>query len=93
MPPLCDFLTDPRRGIIDSKASRRASPGLIATCRDIEGPSMPPVRIYTMGIHQWRDEQEWPLGRTKYIPVLSWQQRRRQLRPGRWQTYAGTCER
>lgn len=27
---------------------------------------MAPVRIYVMGINQWRDEQEWPLQRTQY---------------------------
>ncbi len=28
----------------------------------------PPVRIFVMGKNQWRDEQEWPLARTKYTP-------------------------
>ena len=27
-----------------------------------------PVRIYVMGINQWRDEQEWPLARATYTP-------------------------
>lgn len=27
-----------------------------------------PVRIYVMGEHVWRDEQEWPLARTRYTP-------------------------
>jgi hypothetical protein len=27
---------------------------------------MPPVKIYVMGKNQWRDENEWPLARTKY---------------------------
>ena len=26
----------------------------------------PPVRLYVMGINQWRDENEWPLARTEY---------------------------
>jgi uncharacterized protein len=26
-----------------------------------------PVRIFVKGINQWRDEQEWPLKRTKYV--------------------------
>jgi putative CocE/NonD family hydrolase len=26
----------------------------------------PPVRIFVMGRNEWRDEQEWPLERTKY---------------------------
>ena len=27
---------------------------------------MPPVRLFVMGINQWRDENEWPLQRTRY---------------------------
>ncbi|MEW1828100.1 CocE/NonD family hydrolase [Streptomyces sp. NPDC088196] len=27
-----------------------------------------PVRIFTMGIDQWRDEQDWPLPGTDYVP-------------------------
>lgn len=27
-----------------------------------------PVRIFVMGENRWRDEQDWPLGRTKYVP-------------------------
>ena len=26
----------------------------------------PPVRIFVMGVNQWRNEQEWPLARTRY---------------------------
>ena len=26
----------------------------------------PPVRIFVMGINEWRDENEWPLSRTQY---------------------------
>lgn len=26
-----------------------------------------PVKIFVMGINQWRDENEWPLKRTKYV--------------------------
>ncbi len=26
----------------------------------------PPVRLFVMGLNQWRDEQEWPLARTHY---------------------------
>lgn len=33
--------------------------------RDIPGP---PVRIYTMNAGTWRDEQEWPLTRTRWTP-------------------------
>ena len=27
-----------------------------------------PVKIFVMGINEWRDEQEWPLARTEYVP-------------------------
>src|SRR5215472_15130277 len=28
----------------------------------------PPVRIFVMGDNRWRDENEWPLARTRYTP-------------------------
>jgi putative CocE/NonD family hydrolase len=28
----------------------------------------PPVRIFVMGENRWRDEDEWPLARTRYTP-------------------------
>ena len=28
----------------------------------------PKVKIFVMGINQWREEQEWPLARTKFTP-------------------------
>jgi len=28
-----------------------------------------PVQIFVMGRNEWRDEQEWPLARTRYIPL------------------------
>jgi uncharacterized protein len=28
----------------------------------------PPVRLFVMGRNRWRDEQEWPLARTRYTP-------------------------
>jgi putative CocE/NonD family hydrolase len=28
----------------------------------------PPVRLFVMGENRWRDEEEWPLARTQYIP-------------------------
>jgi putative CocE/NonD family hydrolase len=31
-------------------------------------PDWAPVRIFVMGANKWRDEQEWPLARTKYTP-------------------------
>lgn len=27
-----------------------------------------PVKIFVMGINEWRDELEWPLSRTQYVP-------------------------
>ena len=38
----------------------------------------PPVRIFVMGANEWRDEQEWPLARTRYTEVLPAQRRPRQ---------------
>src|SRR5262249_39165432 len=39
--------------------------------REIDNGIMdePPVRIYVMG-EGWRDEQEWPLARTRYVPFF-----------------------
>jgi putative CocE/NonD family hydrolase len=33
-------------------------------------PALPyaPVRIFVMGVNRWRDEQEWPLARARYVP-------------------------
>jgi putative CocE/NonD family hydrolase len=28
----------------------------------------PPVRLFVMGANRWRDEQEWPPARTRYVP-------------------------
>lgn len=28
----------------------------------------PPVRIFVMGENRWRDEDDWPLARTRYVP-------------------------
>lgn len=33
---------------------------------DVE--AWPPFRMFVMGRNQWRDEQEWPLRRTRYVP-------------------------
>jgi putative CocE/NonD family hydrolase len=27
-----------------------------------------PIRLFVMGTNQWRDEYEWPLARTRYVP-------------------------
>ncbi|HUY26681.1 MAG TPA: CocE/NonD family hydrolase [Candidatus Binataceae bacterium] len=34
--------------------------------RDEEASAGPPVRIFVMGENRWRDENEWPLARTRY---------------------------
>jgi len=38
---------------------------------DPPGPEPPeaPVHIFVMGADEWRDEQEWPLKRTRYTPA------------------------
>jgi hypothetical protein len=36
--------------------------------QDGPDPDWAPVRIFVMGENRWRDEQEWPLARTKYTP-------------------------
>ncbi|MBI3303568.1 MAG: CocE/NonD family hydrolase [Deltaproteobacteria bacterium] len=28
----------------------------------------PPIRLFVMGINEWRNEEEWPLARTRYTP-------------------------
>lgn len=33
-------------------------------------PNAPKVRIFVMGLNQWRDENEWPLSRTVYTPYF-----------------------
>lgn len=35
---------------------------------DTSTPETAPVRIFVMGDNAWRDEQEWPLARTRYVP-------------------------
>jgi uncharacterized protein len=36
--------------------------------QDGPDPGWAPVRIFVMGENVWRDEQEWPLARTRYTP-------------------------
>jgi putative CocE/NonD family hydrolase len=40
--------------------------------RDVDDgySSGPPVRLFVMGDNVWRDEQEWPLARTRYEPLF-----------------------
>jgi len=37
---------------------------------DKSNPDLPPVRIFTIGRNQWRDEEEWPLSRAVYTPYF-----------------------
>lgn len=32
-------------------------------------PAGGPLRLFVMGVNQWRDEQEWPLKRTRWTPL------------------------
>ncbi|HYZ86821.1 MAG TPA: CocE/NonD family hydrolase [Bryobacteraceae bacterium] len=32
-------------------------------------PNASPVRIFVMGANIWRDEREWPIARTRYVPM------------------------
>lgn len=34
-----------------------------------DDPTGPPVRLFVMGANKWRDENEWPLARTRYTPL------------------------
>ena len=34
-----------------------------------EWDERPPIRLFTMGRNQWRDEHEWPLARTRWTPM------------------------
>jgi putative CocE/NonD family hydrolase len=36
--------------------------------KDTGTEEWPPFRIFVMGQNKWRDEQEWPLKRTRYVP-------------------------
>ena len=36
--------------------------------REVGLVSRPPVRIFVMGINEWREEREWPLARTRLTP-------------------------
>ncbi|MBO0729057.1 MAG: CocE/NonD family hydrolase [Acidimicrobiaceae bacterium] len=53
-------------GVLDTTAMRLAWFGHFL--QDGPEPSMAPVRIFVMGANAWRDEQEWPLARTRFTP-------------------------
>jgi len=36
--------------------------------KDTDVGSWAPLRIFVMGINKWRDEYEWPLRRTRFVP-------------------------
>lgn len=52
--------------VLDVTALRRDWFG--AWLQDGPGPALAPVRLFVMGENAWRDEQEWPLARTRYTP-------------------------
>ena len=35
-----------------------------------DGLGEKPVRLFVMGVNQWRDEDQWPLSRTRYTPYF-----------------------
>lgn len=37
------------------------------TLRGLQRPEEPPVKIFVMGLNQWRDEDQWPLRDTEYV--------------------------
>ena len=59
--------------VLDPTADAPAT-GSATGCRTAPSPDWAPVRIFVMGENAWRDEQEWPLARTRYTPWY--------LRPG-----------
>ncbi len=52
--------------VLDTTALRRDWFG--AWLHDGPDPGLAPVRLFVMGENAWRDEQEWPLARTRYTP-------------------------
>lgn len=66
--PDADFGSDaliPLRTIQLAWFDRWLKPGTVP----VRSTSEPPVRIFVMGINQWRHEQEWPLQRAKPTPM------------------------
>ena len=56
-----------RKGFAGFAAARTAAAGSTAGSRTSDDSASPahPVRIFVMGINQWRDEDEWPLARAR----------------------------
>ena len=52
--------------VLDTTALRRD--WFSAWLQDGPDPGLAPVRLFVMGENAWRDEQEWPLARTRYTP-------------------------
>jgi uncharacterized protein len=42
-----------------------------------------PVKLFVQGLNRWRDEQEWPLARTRYTPLYLRAQRQLSAEPPR----------
>ena len=53
----------------------------------------PPLRLFIMGVNEWRDEHEWPLARTRLAEVVPPLGRRRQRRPRRRRAVYGRARR
>src|ERR1700761_4700464 len=52
--------------VLDTTALRRD--WFSTWLQDGPDPGLAPVRLFVMGENAWRDEQEWPLARTRYTP-------------------------
>src|SRR5262249_45563776 len=54
---------------VELLASRASWLGAIFEARDADALGGAPVRISVMGENRWRDENEWPLARTRYTTL------------------------
>lgn len=52
--------------VLDTNTLRRD--WFSAWLQDGPDPGLAPVRLFVMGENAWRDEQEWPLAKTRYTP-------------------------
>jgi len=55
------------QALIDSTASSRAGSKRWLKGEDNAVDSWPRVRIFVMGENRWRDENEWPMSRTRFV--------------------------
>ena len=59
------WLKNPSKGTTDD--AKHQTPEAWHAMRAIVDEA--PVNIFVMGVNRWRDEQEWPLARTRYRPL------------------------